>query len=174
MPKPSVCSYKNGTIAYRSTFRIIYLVGPFFGTERFYLKCSRLNAALQRSTFRNDTERSGMIAFSSEQDLSGKMYKQSCYFLVLRDTIEHGRDIDSVLSQYTRLVKPAFEDFTLPVRKVSISFFPLILLLPCCICFSCTLITINDRTTTQCRITTPIRITALGEEQDLVISAPDE
>jgi len=36
---------------------------------------------------------------------------------VLRDTIEHGRDIDSVLSQYTRLVKPAFEDFTLPTKK---------------------------------------------------------
>ena len=27
---------RNGTTAYRSTFRITYLVGPFFGKERFY------------------------------------------------------------------------------------------------------------------------------------------
>jgi len=36
---------------------------------------------------------------------------------VLRDTTEHDRDIDSVLSQYTNFVKPAFEDFTLPTKK---------------------------------------------------------
>ncbi|XP_065067837.1 uridine-cytidine kinase 2-like [Rhopilema esculentum] len=36
---------------------------------------------------------------------------------VLRDILEHGRDIDNVLSQYTRFVKPAFEDFTLPTKK---------------------------------------------------------
>jgi len=39
------------------------------GTERFYLKCSRLNATFQRSTFRNNTERSGTMAFPCERDL---------------------------------------------------------------------------------------------------------
>lgn len=36
---------------------------------------------------------------------------------VLRDTKERGRDLDQVLSQYTNLVKPAFEDFCLPTKK---------------------------------------------------------
>ena len=36
---------------------------------------------------------------------------------VLRDTLEHKREIDSVLNTYTRYVKPAFEDFTLPTKK---------------------------------------------------------
>ncbi|XP_065651637.1 uridine-cytidine kinase 2 [Hydra vulgaris] len=36
---------------------------------------------------------------------------------VLRDTIEHKRDIDSVLSHYTSFVKRSFEDFTLPTKK---------------------------------------------------------
>ena len=58
----SICLFRrerNGTISYRSTFRITFLVVPFFGTERFYLKCSSLNATLQRSTFRNNTEQNG-------------------------------------------------------------------------------------------------------------------
>ena len=38
-------------------FRIMSLVVPFFGTERFYSKHSRLNATLQRSTIRNNMER---------------------------------------------------------------------------------------------------------------------
>ena len=45
---------RNGTIAHRSSSRFTYLVDLFFGTERFYLKCSRLKATLQRFTFRND------------------------------------------------------------------------------------------------------------------------
>ena len=35
---------------------------------------------------------------------------------VVRDIREKGRDLDQVLDQYTNLVKPAFEEFTLPVR----------------------------------------------------------
>ena len=36
---------------------------------------------------------------------------------VLRDTVEHKRDIDSVLNQYTTFVKRSFEDFTMPTKK---------------------------------------------------------
>ena len=36
---------------------------------------------------------------------------------VMRDTVEHKRDIDSVLNQYTTFVKRSFEDFTLPTKK---------------------------------------------------------
>ncbi|XP_043247122.1 uridine-cytidine kinase 2-A-like [Amphibalanus amphitrite] len=36
---------------------------------------------------------------------------------VRRDTRERGRDLDMVLDQYTRLVKPAFEEFCLPTKK---------------------------------------------------------
>ena len=36
---------------------------------------------------------------------------------VLRDTEEHGRDLDDVLRQYTTLVKPAFEEFCIPTKK---------------------------------------------------------
>ena len=36
---------------------------------------------------------------------------------VLKDTEEHGRDLDTVLSTYTKLVKPAFEEFCLPTKK---------------------------------------------------------
>ena len=56
---------RNGTIAYRFTFCV-----TFFGTERFYLKRSRLNAALRRSSFRNYTERNGTIAFPCERGLN--------------------------------------------------------------------------------------------------------
>jgi len=34
---------------------------------------------------------------------------------VLRDIEERGRDLENVLFQYTNLVKPAFEEFCLPV-----------------------------------------------------------
>lgn len=37
---------------------------------------------------------------------------------VLRDINERGRDLDQVLSQYITFVKPAFEEFCLPVSKV--------------------------------------------------------
>ena len=36
---------------------------------------------------------------------------------VERDTKERGRDLDHILWQYTELVKPAFEEFTLPVSR---------------------------------------------------------
>lgn len=34
---------------------------------------------------------------------------------VLRDISERGRDLESVLAQYITFVKPAFEEFCLPV-----------------------------------------------------------
>ncbi len=34
---------------------------------------------------------------------------------VCRDIEERGRDLEQVLKQYIHLVKPAFEEFTLPV-----------------------------------------------------------
>lgn len=36
---------------------------------------------------------------------------------VLRDTQERGRRLEQVLDQYTNFVKPAFEEFTLPVSR---------------------------------------------------------
>ena len=45
-----------------------FLVVPVFGTGLFYLKRSRVNATLQRSTFRNSTERSGTIALPCKRD----------------------------------------------------------------------------------------------------------
>ena len=36
---------------------------------------------------------------------------------VQRDIQERGRTLDSVLEQYTKYVKPAFEEFTLPVSS---------------------------------------------------------
>ena len=48
---------RNGTIAYRSTFRITYFSVPLFGTERCYLKRSRVSATPERSTFWNGTIR---------------------------------------------------------------------------------------------------------------------
>ena len=35
----------------------------------------------------------------------------------MRDTRERGRNLENVLNQYTKLVKPAFEEFCLPVRN---------------------------------------------------------
>jgi hypothetical protein len=35
---------------------------------------------------------------------------------IRRDTVERGRDISSVLDQYGRFVKPAFDDFVLPSK----------------------------------------------------------
>ena len=52
---------RNETIAYRSISRIAFLVVLFFGTQQLYLKCFRLNATLQCSTFGrigNEEERS--------------------------------------------------------------------------------------------------------------------
>ena len=39
----------------------------------------------------------------------------SDYLIVCRDIEERGRDLEQVLKQYIHLVKPAFEEFTLPV-----------------------------------------------------------
>ena len=36
---------------------------------------------------------------------------------VLRDIEERGRDLEHVLTQYTTLVKPAFEEFCIPTKK---------------------------------------------------------
>jgi uridine kinase len=36
---------------------------------------------------------------------------------VMRDVQERGRDLDTVLNQYMRFVKPAFEEFCLPTKK---------------------------------------------------------
>ncbi|XP_073286352.1 uridine/cytidine kinase UKL1, chloroplastic isoform X1 [Primulina huaijiensis] len=36
---------------------------------------------------------------------------------IRRDTVQRGRDIDSVLEQYAKFVKPAFDDFVLPSKK---------------------------------------------------------
>ena len=41
-----------------------------------------------------------------------------CMIEVLRDIRERGRDLEQVLSQYTSLVKPAFEEFCLPVIAI--------------------------------------------------------
>lgn len=45
-----------------------------------------------------------------------------CTAIVMRDTQEMGRDLDQVLSQYINSVKPAFEEFTLPVNQSQPSF----------------------------------------------------
>ncbi|XP_043726246.1 uridine kinase-like protein 1, chloroplastic isoform X1 [Telopea speciosissima] len=36
---------------------------------------------------------------------------------IRRDTVERGRDVNSVLEQYGKFVKPAFDDFVLPSKK---------------------------------------------------------
>ncbi|KAG5529998.1 hypothetical protein RHGRI_030386 [Rhododendron griersonianum] len=36
---------------------------------------------------------------------------------IRRDTVEKGRDINTVLDQYSKFVKPAFDDFILPTKK---------------------------------------------------------
>lgn len=39
-----------------------------------------------------------------------------CVISVLRDISERGRELEQVLNQYITFVKPAFEEFCLPVR----------------------------------------------------------
>lgn len=36
---------------------------------------------------------------------------------IRRDTVERGRDLNNVLEQYAKFVKPAFDDFVLPTKK---------------------------------------------------------
>ena len=38
----------------------------------------------------------------------------------MRDIKERGRDLEKVLTQYTNFVKPAFEEFCLPVSYFSL------------------------------------------------------
>ena len=64
---------RNRTNAYRSTFRITYFIVPLFGTERCYFKRSRVNAAPERSTFRNVT-----IAFPCERGLNSTLSVYDC------------------------------------------------------------------------------------------------
>ena len=45
-----------------------------------------------------------------------KMYIFVCR-RVMRDIEERGRDLETVLLQYTSLVKPAFEEFCIPTKK---------------------------------------------------------
>ena len=59
---------RNGTIAYRSTFRITYCIVPLFGTERCSFKRSRVNATPERSTFWNGTIWNGTIALRSREN----------------------------------------------------------------------------------------------------------
>ena len=73
---PCTFSDGNGTVASRSTFRITFVVVPFLGTERFYLKCSCLNATLQCFTFWTNTERSGTIAFQCERRLIIELFHE--------------------------------------------------------------------------------------------------
>lgn len=42
---------------------------------------------------------------------------QILFFVVLRDIKERGRDLEQVIYQYTTFVKPAFEEFCLPVSN---------------------------------------------------------
>lgn len=49
-------------------------------------------------------------------NVSKSLKKIDVDFTVLRDTKERGRDIENILHQYTTLVKPAFEEFCLPVK----------------------------------------------------------
>lgn len=42
-----------------------------------------------------------------------------CVISVLRDISERGRELEQVLHQYITFVKPAFEEFCLPVRDFS-------------------------------------------------------
>lgn len=43
---------------------------------------------------------------------------------VLRDISERGRDLESILAQYITFVKPAFEEFCLPVSVFNLLFLP--------------------------------------------------
>lgn len=45
------------------------------------------------------------------------------FLIVLRDISERGRDLEQILSQYITFVKPAFEEFCLPVSCVLGLFF---------------------------------------------------
>lgn len=44
------------------------------------------------------------------------------FLTVLRDISERGRDLEQILTQYITFVKPAFEEFCLPVSAVPVCF----------------------------------------------------
>ncbi|KAF3535454.1 hypothetical protein F2Q69_00024531 [Brassica cretica] len=56
-------------------------------------------------------------AVYSGVDFCKKLCGVSVIRRIRRDTVERGRDIDSVLEQYAKFVKPAFDDFVLPSKK---------------------------------------------------------
>lgn len=47
-------------------------------------------------------------------------FDPSCVPSVLRDISERGRDLESIIAQYITFVKPAFEEFCLPVSARSV------------------------------------------------------
>ena len=49
------------------------------------------------------------------------MFQPVLFLPVLRDIGERGRDLEQVLTQYITFVKPAFEEFCLPVSFHSVS-----------------------------------------------------
>lgn len=56
--------------------------------------------------------------FSQTVVLMKQANKRQCSPLVLRDINERGRDLESILAQYITFVKPAFEEFCLPVSAL--------------------------------------------------------
>ena len=71
----SICQFRWGRNECASFhFSYHFFSRSSFGTKQFYLKLSCLNATLQRSTFRNNTERSGTIAIPCERSLSSPLF----------------------------------------------------------------------------------------------------
>ena len=86
-------------------FSYHFLVVPFIGTKRFYLKRSHLNAAFQRFTFRNNTERNGTITFPSERGLTCcyiplEFISPVCLFLTAKENSMKTDAVKGVLSCY--------------------------------------------------------------------------
>jgi hypothetical protein len=49
--------------------------------------------------------------------LRSNFYDVASVFSVMRDINEHKRPLEQILNQYTKFVKPAFEEFCLPTKK---------------------------------------------------------
>ena len=64
---------------------------------------------------RNLVNNSYSLATILELNSPDPAYSKFNIILVLRDIEDRGRDLEQVLHQYTTLVKPAFEEFCLPV-----------------------------------------------------------
>ncbi|WZY69663.1 hypothetical protein YC2023_001903 [Brassica napus] len=61
-------------------------------------------------TYKSSVFRRLPFAFSANSDV--RLERR-----IRRDTVENGRDIGTVLDQYSKFVKPAFDDFILPTKK---------------------------------------------------------